>query len=103
MMRPGTQRRGRIPLVTCAEIDWDRYGRTVATCAVGSQDIGAELVRQGWALDFECYSGGTYAAEQLEAEQAQRGLWSGSFIVAVGVARAMRESRQLYPLALWTS
>jgi endonuclease YncB( thermonuclease family) len=65
--------------LTCIEVDRDRYGRTVATCTVAGQDIGAAMVRQGWALDFEGYSTGAYAAEQLEAEQAQRGLWSGSF------------------------
>jgi endonuclease YncB( thermonuclease family) len=66
--------------ITCVERDVDRYDRTVATCTVAGQDIGAAMVRQGWALDFERYSGGHYAAEQLEAEQAQRGLWSGSFV-----------------------
>jgi endonuclease YncB( thermonuclease family) len=44
------------------------------------QDIGAEMVRQGWALDYERFSDGRYAAQQLEAEQTERGLWSGSFI-----------------------
>jgi endonuclease YncB( thermonuclease family) len=39
--------------VACTEVDRDRYGRTVATCMVGGQDIGAAMVRQGWALDFE--------------------------------------------------
>jgi endonuclease YncB( thermonuclease family) len=39
--------------VTCTEVDRDRYERTVATCTVGDQDIGAAMVRQGWALDFE--------------------------------------------------
>jgi endonuclease YncB( thermonuclease family) len=52
----------------------------VATCTVAGQDIGAAMVRQGCALDFERYSGAQYAAEQLDAEQAQRGLWSGSFV-----------------------
>jgi hypothetical protein len=34
------------------------------------------MVCHGWVLDYERYSGG-YAAEQLEAEQAHRGLWLG--------------------------
>ena len=38
------------------------------------------MVREVWALDYERYSGGRYASEQLEAEQTQRGLWSGSFV-----------------------
>jgi endonuclease YncB( thermonuclease family) len=66
--------------ITCAERDVDGYGRTVATCAVDGHDIGAAMVRSGWAVDYERYSGGAYAAEQLEAEQAQRGLWAGSFM-----------------------
>jgi endonuclease YncB( thermonuclease family) len=66
--------------LTCTEVNRDRYGRTVATCTVDGQDIAAAMVRQGWALDYERYSGGAYAAEQLEAEQDQRGLWAGSFV-----------------------
>jgi endonuclease YncB( thermonuclease family) len=66
--------------LACTEVDVDRYGRTVATCTADGQDLGAAMVRQGGALDFERYSGGAYDAEQLEAEQAQRGLWSGSFV-----------------------
>jgi endonuclease YncB( thermonuclease family) len=66
--------------IACTEVDTDRYGRTVATCSVAGEDIGAAMVRSGWALDYERYSGGHYAAEQLEAEQAQRGLWSGAFV-----------------------
>jgi endonuclease YncB( thermonuclease family) len=64
----------------CEARDVDRYGRTVATCTVAGQDVGAAMVLQGWALDYERFSGGAYADEQLEAEQAQRGLWSGSFM-----------------------
>jgi endonuclease YncB( thermonuclease family) len=66
--------------LTCAAVAVDRYGRTVAMCTVNGQDVGAAMVRQGWALDFERYSRGAYAAEQLAAEQARRGLWSGAFI-----------------------
>jgi endonuclease YncB( thermonuclease family) len=66
--------------IACAEVDVDRYGGTVARCTAAGQDIGAAMVRQGWALDYERYSGGHHAAEQLEAEAAQRGLWSGSFM-----------------------
>jgi endonuclease YncB( thermonuclease family) len=66
--------------LTCVELDVDRYGRSVATCTVEGQDIGAAMVRSGWALDFERYSRGAYAAQQLEAEQAERGLWSGAFV-----------------------
>jgi endonuclease YncB( thermonuclease family) len=67
--------------ITCTERNIDRYDRIVATCAtIDGQDIGAAMVWNGWALDYERYSGGEYADEQREAEAAQRGLWSGSFV-----------------------
>jgi endonuclease YncB( thermonuclease family) len=65
--------------VTCNERDRDRYGRIVATCSVGGHDMGAWLVRTGWALDWPQYSRGAFAAEQAEAIRARRGMWQGEF------------------------
>lgn len=65
--------------VTCTERDRDRYKRIVATCEVTGQDIGAWLVRKGWALDYTRYSDGAYSNEQKQAETEQRGLWQGEF------------------------
>jgi endonuclease YncB( thermonuclease family) len=42
--------------VSCLPISLDRYGRTVATCAVGGADLGDWLVRNGLALDWPEYS-----------------------------------------------
>ena len=36
-------------LVHCDPIGEDSYGRTIATCFVGESDIGAEMVRSGYA------------------------------------------------------
>jgi endonuclease YncB( thermonuclease family) len=66
--------------ISCTDRDVDRYGRTVATCTVSGQDIGAAVVRSGWALDYERYSAGAYAADSSRPKQHQRGLWSGSFV-----------------------
>ena len=49
----------RNPRVTCTVANIDRYGRLVSRCSSGALDISGELVRQGWALDFTRYSGGT--------------------------------------------
>ncbi len=38
----------------------DRYGRLVRQCFVGRRDVGAELVRGGFARDLPRYSGGVY-------------------------------------------
>ena len=42
--------------LTCDAQGHDRYGRIVAVCRIEGRDIGAEMVRQGWALDYERYS-----------------------------------------------
>ncbi len=65
--------------VTCRKEDSDRYGRTVATCWVGDRDIGAAMVRRGWAVDYTHFSHGRYAVEETAARTARRGLWRGNF------------------------
>jgi endonuclease YncB( thermonuclease family) len=61
--------------VTCQPFNPDRYGRSIAVCSVGGKDIGAELVRAGWATD----SDGHYLLAEFEARQAKRGIWAGEF------------------------
>ncbi|HZH10523.1 MAG TPA: thermonuclease family protein [Microvirga sp.] len=70
---------GRNGRVTCKEEDRDRYGRIVAVCSANGQELNAELVRQGWALEYKQYSDGRYADEEAEARRAKRGLWAGKF------------------------
>lgn len=65
---------------------WKRHdrrrprSRVVEICSVANMDIGEWLVRQGLAFDWPRYSRGKYAAAQHEAKQAERGIWSGSFV-----------------------
>jgi endonuclease YncB( thermonuclease family) len=66
--------------VSCLPISLDRYGRTVATCAVGGADPGDWLVRNGLALDWPEYSKRKHDAAQRDAEQAGRGIWKGSYV-----------------------
>lgn len=68
--------------VTCSPVDRDQYGRTVATCALGTPgpDIGHWLVTNGHALDWPKYSKGKYEDAQRGAEKAGRGIWTGSFV-----------------------
>ncbi len=67
--------------LSCERLYQDRYGRTVARCAVAGADLGAAMVRLGWAVDFERYSKGAYADEEVQARAARRGLWAGEFEV----------------------
>ena len=68
---------GRRPL-TCQPRDTDRYGRPVAVCRVAGEDIGAWLVREGWALAYRHY-GTDYVGDETAAKAARRGVWSATF------------------------
>ena len=65
--------------VTCEVRDRDQYGRAVARCRVGDLDLGLEMVRGGWALEYRQFSGGAYTAAEAEARKARRGVWAGAF------------------------
>jgi endonuclease YncB( thermonuclease family) len=42
--------------VECRRVTIDRYGRAVALCRVGGEDVGAALVRSGMAWAYDTYS-----------------------------------------------
>jgi endonuclease YncB( thermonuclease family) len=64
--------------VTCERRDEDTYGRIVAVCRVGSTDLGAAMVRAGFAVAYRRYSD-DYVDEEREARSARRGIWAGDF------------------------
>ena len=54
----------------------DSYGRQLGRLWLGAQDVGAEMVRSGWAWAYSYRTGrGPYAALQREAERERRGLF----------------------------
>ena len=67
--------------VDCVKKDTDRYGRTVATCYLGGEDVARSMVREGWARAYRRYS-----LDYVDAEAAARadhvGLWSAPLTVA---------------------
>lgn len=65
--------------VACSQRDIDRYGRVVAVCRAGGEDLNAWLVRQGWAVAYRRYSR-DYVSVENEARRARRGIWAGSFV-----------------------
>jgi endonuclease YncB( thermonuclease family) len=66
-------------VVTCEQLDTDQYRRRIVRCHdEAGRDIGAELVRQGWALAFTRFSA-DYIRQEAEARAARRGLWQGRF------------------------
>jgi endonuclease YncB( thermonuclease family) len=68
---------GRRP-VACQPRYTDRYGRAVAVCRVAGEDVGAWLVREGWALAYRRY-GTDYVTDETAAKAARRGVWSATF------------------------
>ena len=65
--------------VTCEERDVDRYGRIVAVCRAGGEDLNAWMVERGLALAYRRYSR-AYVGEEAAARSARRGLWRGDFV-----------------------
>lgn len=66
-------------IVLCKANGYDRYGRTLAVCEAGGEDLNAWLVREGLALAYVKYSR-QYVGEENGAREHQRGLWAGAFI-----------------------
>jgi endonuclease YncB( thermonuclease family) len=64
--------------VVCKGLGPDPWGRLVATCEAGGEDLGAALTRAGWALAFRRFSA-RHVDEEEQARAASAGLWSGSF------------------------
>jgi endonuclease YncB( thermonuclease family) len=64
--------------IDCRGRERDRYGRLVAVCFKGSEDLNRWMVDQGWAMAYRRYSMDYVQAEEA-ANAAGRGVWSGSF------------------------
>ena len=65
--------------VECRRTNTDRYGRTVARCSVGAEDVGAWLVSNGWARAFTRYSR-EYLDEERLAKNSKLGIWRGKHV-----------------------
>jgi endonuclease YncB( thermonuclease family) len=64
--------------VRCEQRDIDRYGRVVAVCFKGAEDLDRWMVRNGWAVAFRRYSL-NYVADENTARQNRINIWSGEF------------------------
>lgn len=65
--------------ITCKGDKRDRYGRLIAVCYLGDQDLNAQMVRDGWALAYRRY-GKDYVAQESEARATGSGMWRGQFV-----------------------
>ena len=64
--------------VSCQPRELDRYGRIVAVCFKGNEDLNRWMVTNGWAVAFRRYSI-EYVADEDAARQSQLNIWSGDF------------------------
>ena len=69
--------------VSCVDAGQKNFiGIAYMTCTVNGQDLGAELVRQGWAVAFLPQSD-KYKDLEAEAKAARRGLWQDGITFTV--------------------
>ncbi len=66
--------------VICEGHSKDRYGRLLAVCKAGKEDLNAWLVEAGWAVAYRKYSL-DYVAQEDAARKAGRGLWGTQFVM----------------------
>jgi endonuclease YncB( thermonuclease family) len=62
--------------IRCEPQGLDKYGRTLAVCFVGGEDVNAWMVRQGLAWAFVRYSQ-RYVQQEAEARARRVGVWQG--------------------------
>ena len=68
---------GRAP-VSCQPRDLDRYGRVVAVCFKGNENLNRWMVANGWAVAYKQYSL-DYVADEVGARRNRINIWSGEF------------------------
>jgi len=66
--------------VTCEAKDTDRYGRVIAVCFKGQEDLNGWLVSKGLAVAYRRYSQ-DYVSREAQARSVSAGLWAGEFIM----------------------
>lgn len=65
--------------ISCTGSEVDRYGRLLAQCEAGGQDLGKTLVRSGAALAYLRYSA-VYEGDETHARAAKVGIWQGDMV-----------------------
>jgi endonuclease YncB( thermonuclease family) len=64
--------------VSCSRKDVDQYGRIVAVCRLGRQDVNGWLVERGYALAYP--SNQTYLGREAVAKAGRVGIHAGTFV-----------------------
>lgn len=62
--------------------DGKSYDRKTCTVFLGSMDVNAEIVKNGWAFEVKRYSRGRYTKELKEAQRLGLGIWKDKNITS---------------------
>lgn len=65
--------------VSCSGRGRDSYGRVLALCSAGYNELNKIMVEQGWATAFRKFSQ-DYVAAETRAKQAGLGIWTSTFV-----------------------
>lgn len=79
--------------LSCAVQDVDRYGRAIAVCAAGGEDVGALMVRRGMAVAYLRYSS-RYTNAEAAARAEGLGLWAADWVAP----EAYRHAEEAQPV-----
>ena len=66
--------------VDCRGTGVDQYGRMLAVCTAGPEQLNQTMVEQGWAVAYRQYSD-DYSAVELHAKSNRLGIWSSTFML----------------------
>lgn len=75
--------------ITCVSEYCDRHKRHVSVCRADGKDIGEQMVRSGWAIDWPHFSHHRYKAAQEEARREKRGMWADGVQLSPRLAERM--------------
>jgi endonuclease YncB( thermonuclease family) len=63
-------------VATCDPEGVDRFGRDLAICRIGDDDLARQMVAAGHAIATDAYFD-----EEARAKKARRGIWAGPFML----------------------
>lgn len=66
--------------VSCKVKATDQYGRNVAQCDLGQEDLNAWLVSRGLVVSYKQYASKEYVSLEEKARTAHVGIWEGDFV-----------------------
>lgn len=75
----------------CVRQDTDRYGRMVARCYLGDQDLAQRLVQDGIVFSYASFSK-DYIVDEKAAAVAGRGLWRAKTMTPAEFRRQKRQN-----------